>query len=121
MKKEVRQIIIVIVLFVVLVLGLVFIVCGILHDTSARQSAFDNSAGVVLEKYDGNGLTLNRVTVEIPFNSLFGTTSCDKQYIVSDEVFVSIKLGSLYDGSGALGYVSEIQSLFDISENYVFY
>lgn len=121
MKKVDKEIVGFIVLTALFLIVMVLLIIATACDDSSKQAAFENSAGVVIEKYDGDGLEFNRITVDIPYRVLLGDTSIKKQYIVSDEIFDTIELGSLYDGSGALGYVRESKLFFDISEKYVFY
>ena len=121
MKKVSKEIIGSIVIVALFLILMALLIIATVCDDSSKQTAFENFAGVVIEKYDGDGLEFNRITVDIPYRVLLGDTSCKKQYLVSDEIFDTIELGSLYDGSSALGYVRERSSIFDISEKYIFY
>lgn len=121
MKKVSLTEVVLIVFTVSIVVILVLVCVWDNKEASLRKEAFDNSLGVVVEKIDGLGETFDRLIVEIPYEGVFRPLTVEKQYILIGDVFDAIDLGSLYDGSGALGYVSERQSVFDISEYYVFY
>lgn len=121
MSSEKKYSIFTVCVVVIAILGVLFAISIPIIVVTSQGDAFDNAAGIVIEKVDGHGLQFNRVTVEIHYNSIFGSHFFEKVYIVSDEVFSNLELGSLYDGDSALGYVSSHEYLFVSDEDYIFY
>lgn len=112
MKIKVFDVILLVFVFLFVALMIFCIVVDTL-DRNDRDFAFEHSSGIVVSKSNGYGCEFNRVTVEISYKSVFGGVStCEKIYLVSDDVFNAIELCAEYDGKNALGYVKQYRESF---------
>lgn len=94
-KKMIIAIIVGVVFIIVLFTGLSFVIADKVISNNAVASA---SGGTVISKFDGNGKTLNYISIEVPYEFLGKTKCTSKSIAVIDDIFDTVCIGDHYDG-----------------------